>query len=139
MSPALFHFLAGTVLLYFGGELLVRGAVGLSASLGMRPLVAGLTIVAVGTSAPELVVTLDAALEGYNDVAVGNILGSNLCNIGLILGVAALIRPIRVDPHLLRVDLPINRFRPSIPWLHLLRRRPVQHPLQVQSPRYIIY
>lgn len=107
MQTALLQLLGGVLLLYLGGELLVRGSVTLAAFLGIRPLVAGLTIVAFGTSAPELAVTLDAALEGFDDVAVGSIVGSNICNIALILGVSAIIRPIRVDPQLFRFDLPV--------------------------------
>ena len=107
MQIALFHLVGGILFLYLGGELLVRGSVGLAARLGIRPLVAGLTIVAFGTSAPELAVTLDAALEGYNDVAIGNVVGSNLCNIALVLGLSAIISPVRVDPQLFRLDIPI--------------------------------
>ena len=107
MQIAILHLLGGILLLYLGGELLVRGSVALAARLGIRPLVVGLTIVAFGTSAPELAVTLDAALEGYNDVAVGNVVGSNICNIALILGISALISPVRVDPQLFRLDIPI--------------------------------
>ncbi len=95
------------MLLYFGGTYLVRGAAALATRFGVPPLVAGLTVVAFGTSAPELAVTLDAALEGYNDIAVGNVVGSNICNLTLILGISALISPVRVDPRLLRIDIPV--------------------------------
>ncbi len=107
MQLSLLYLFGGLLLLYLGGESLVRGAVGLAARLGLRPLVIGLTIVAFATSAPELAVMLDAAFEGYNDVAIGTVVGSNICNIALVLGVAALIRPIRVDPQLLRLDVPV--------------------------------
>jgi cation:H+ antiporter len=107
MQIAFLHLLAGMACLYVGGELLVRGSVSAAVRLGIRPMVAGLTIVAFGTSAPELAVTLDAALEGYNDVAVGSIVGSNICNIALILGLSAIISPFRVDPQIFRVDIPI--------------------------------
>lgn len=107
MAIAILQLLIGIGLLYLGGELLVRSSVTLAARLGIRPLIAGLTIVAFGTSAPELAVTLDAALEGYNDVAVGSVVGSNICNIALILGLAALISPMRVDPQLFRFDIPV--------------------------------
>jgi len=107
MEIAFFHLLAGILCLYVGGELLIRGSVAAAARLGIRPMIAGLTIVAFGTSAPELAVTLDAALEGYNDVAVGSIVGSNICNIALILGLSAIISPFRVDPQIFRVDIPI--------------------------------
>lgn len=84
----------GLVLLFLGGEMLVRGAVGLAGKLGVSPLLIGLVIVGFGTSAPELMVSLDAALQGQPDIAVGNVVGSNIANILLVLGVAALIYPI---------------------------------------------
>lgn len=107
MEVAFLHFSGGILLLYLGGNLLVTGSVGLAALLGVRPLVAGLTIVAFATSTPELAVTLDAAIEGYSDIAIGNVVGSNVCNIALILGLSAVIAPVRVDPRLFRVDIPI--------------------------------
>jgi cation:H+ antiporter len=78
--------LVGLALLYFGGEWLIRGASTLAIRLGVSSLAIGLTVVAFGTSAPELVVSVDAALSGANDVAVGNVVGSNIANIALILG-----------------------------------------------------
>ncbi|MEQ8234673.1 MAG: calcium/sodium antiporter [Gammaproteobacteria bacterium] len=97
----------GLVLLYFGGEWLVRGAGALAARLGVSPLAIGLTVVAFGTSAPELVVSLAAALDGASDIAVGNVVGSNIANIGLILGIAALIRKLEVHANILRIDTPL--------------------------------
>lgn len=88
---------AGFVLLMAGGEILVRGAVALAARLGVSPLVIGLTVVGFGTSTPELVTSLDAALSGAPGIAVGNVIGSNTANILLILGIAALMAPIVVD------------------------------------------
>jgi cation:H+ antiporter len=88
----------GLVLLFVGGEVLLRGAVGLALRLGISPMLIGLTIVAFATSMPELVVTLTAGLEGVPDVGVGNVVGSNIANILLILGVAALISPIATEP-----------------------------------------
>ncbi|MGE0484595.1 MAG: calcium/sodium antiporter [Gammaproteobacteria bacterium] len=99
--------LLGLVLLYFGGEWLVRGAAALAARTGISPLAIGLTVVAFGTSAPELVVSLQAALGGASDIAVGNVVGSNIANIGLILGIAALIRPLEVHVNVLRIDSPL--------------------------------
>ena len=107
MEIAFLHFFGGILLLYLGGNFLVSGSAGLAANLGIRPLVAGLTIVAFATSVPELAVTPDAAIEGYSDVAVGTVAGSNICNIALILGLSALIAPVRVDPQVFRVDIPI--------------------------------
>lgn len=97
----------GLALLYFGGEWLVRGAASLAARLGMAPLAIGLTVVAFGTSAPELVVSLDAALGGANDISVGNVVGSNIANIALILGMAVMIRPVMVHAQVVRIDAPL--------------------------------
>ncbi len=88
----------GLVLLLVGGEFLVRASVSLADRLGVSPLVIGLTVVAAGTSAPELLVSLIAALDGVPGIAVGNVIGSNIANILLILGVAGLIHPIEKDP-----------------------------------------
>jgi cation:H+ antiporter len=85
----------GLLLLFFGGEALVRGAVGLARRLGVRPLIIGLTVVAAGTSAPELVVSLIAGIEGEPGIAVGNVVGSNIANLLLVLGAAALVYPLR--------------------------------------------
>jgi len=90
--------LVGLALLAVGGESLVRGAVGAARALGVSPLLIGLTLVGFGTSTPELVTSLQAAARGSPGLAVGNVVGSNIANILLILGVAALIRPIRFDP-----------------------------------------
>lgn len=97
----------GSVGLYFGAEWLVRGAAGLAALLGVRPLAIGLTVVAYGTSAPELVVSGLAALEGKSALALGNVVGSNIANIGLILGVTCVIAPPLVKAGLMRRELPI--------------------------------
>lgn len=96
--------LVGLVVLYFGAEYLVKGASSIALSLGMTPLLVGLTVVAFGTSMPELVVSLLAAMAGTVDIAVGNVVGSNIANIALIVGVAALITPMAVDRALLRRD-----------------------------------
>ncbi len=101
------QLLAGGVLLYGGGEVLVRSAAQLGLRFGMSPLVVGLTVVAFGTSSPELAVSIGAALAGKGDVAVGNVVGSNICNIALILGLCAVIRPISVHMQLLRFDVPV--------------------------------
>lgn len=98
------HLIAGLVLLLGGGELLVRGAVRLAAAIGLSPLVIGLTVVGFGTSTPELVTSIEAALSGTPGIAIGNIVGSNIANILLILGTAALIFPIAVGSAALRRD-----------------------------------
>ncbi len=98
---------AGLALLYFGGEWLVRGASDLAARLGIPALAIGLTVVAFGTSAPELVVSLQAALAGSDDISIGNVVGSNIANVALILGLAALLCPVSAEAKIVRVDLPL--------------------------------
>ncbi len=97
----------GVAGLYFGAEWLVKGASRLARSFGMPALVIGLTVVAFGTSLPELLVSLDAALQGSSDISVGNIVGSNIANIGLILGVAGIIFPIVFHDRLIWREIPI--------------------------------
>ncbi|MEX1114690.1 MAG: calcium/sodium antiporter [Akkermansiaceae bacterium] len=107
MTLALVNLAAGLALLYFGAESLVRGSSSLALRLGLSPLVVGLTIVAFGTSSPELFVSLRAALNGQAAISVGNVVGSNICNIGLILGLCALITPITITSQIVRIDIPI--------------------------------
>lgn len=99
--------LAGLVLLYFGAEGLVRGAASLALRAGITPLVVGLTVVAFGTSAPEMVVSTKAAWLGQGGIAVGNVVGSNIFNIAVILGLSALLRPMVVRMQLLLFDMPL--------------------------------
>lgn len=106
----LVRIVGGLVLLVAGAEALVRGASSLARRLGMSSLVVGLTVVAVATSTPELAVTLDAVLSGAPDLAVGNVVGSNIANVLLILGVAAVVLPLSVRHRLVRLDLPIMVF-----------------------------
>ena len=101
------QLIGGGVLLYFGAEWFVGGASGLALALRVPQLLIGLTVVAYGTSAPEIIVGVQAAGAGHGDVALGNVVGSNIVNIGLILGIAALIRPARVDGSLRRRELPM--------------------------------
>ncbi|MDP2207343.1 MAG: calcium/sodium antiporter [Bacteroidota bacterium] len=100
-------FFLGLVLLVIGAELLVRGASKISASFGISPLVIGLTVVAYGTSAPELAVSVNSALINQPDIALGNVVGSNIFNILLILGISALITPLIVKQQLIKIDVPI--------------------------------
>ena len=93
----LFLVFCGLVLLFGGGELLTRGAVSLAQALGMSQLLIGLTVVAAATSMPELVVALAAALENAPDIAIGNVIGSNIFNLGLVLGTAALLSPLQLS------------------------------------------
>ncbi len=99
--------LAGLSMLLVGGASLVRGASGVAEAYGISPLVVGLTVVAFGTSAPELVVNILGALRGETDIAFGNIAGSNLANLGLVLGTAALITPIAIEGQIIRRELPL--------------------------------
>lgn len=99
--------LAGLILLVIGGEALVRGAGSLALRWGLSPLVVGLTVVAVATSAPELAVSVDAVFKGEADLAVGNVVGSNIANICLILGVGALVAPLVVKRNMILRDLPV--------------------------------
>ena len=100
-------FLAGLAALIVGANLLVRGASKLALSLGISPLVVGLTVVAFGTSSPEMAVSAGAALSGQTDIAVGNVVGSNIFNVLFILGVSALIVPLVVNVQLIRQEVPI--------------------------------
>jgi cation:H+ antiporter len=100
-------FLAGLVALVAGAELLVRGAARLAGALGISPLVIGLTVVAFGTSAPEIAVSVGAAASGKVDLAVGNVVGSNIFNVLFILGLSALITPLLVAQQLIRQEVPI--------------------------------
>lgn len=102
MIVDLFLVLAGLVLLVIGGDVLVKGAVNLSLRLGVSPLIVGLTVVAFGTSAPELIVSLSAALKGSTDIALGNVVGSNIANVLIILGATAVIAQIDTKGHDLR-------------------------------------
>ncbi len=99
--------LVSLVILYFSAEGLVSGASSLAKRIGISPLVIGLTIVSVGTSAPELVVSVKAALNGQSALSIGNVLGSNFFNIGIILGLSALIYPLAVKRQLLKLDVPV--------------------------------
>ncbi len=99
--------LAGLLLLTGGAEVLVRGAVGISYRLGLSPLVVGLTVVAFGTSFPEAAVSVDSALSGRGSLALGNVVGSNIFNILVILGASAVVAPLTVQRQLVRLDLPV--------------------------------
>ena len=100
-------FVAGLALLVLGAESLVRGASKLAASLGVPPLVVGLTVVAYGTSTPEIAVSLQAALAGQTDIALGNVVGSNIFNVLFILGLSAMIVPLVVSRQLVWMDVPL--------------------------------
>ncbi len=107
MVMMVFLLIIGGVLLYFGAELLVKGSANLAMRCGVSALVAGLTIVAFGTSAPEMVVSIKAGLDGLGGIAVGNVVGSNIFNIAVILGLTSIIRPLKVHLNVLRIDTPV--------------------------------
>jgi len=113
-------FVFGFVLLIGGGEILVRGASRLAVSMGISPLVVGLTVVAFCTSAPELAVSIQAAVAGQGDLAVGNVIGSNISNILLILGIAALIAPVVIKQQLIIVDVPLMIIASLLMWVFAL-------------------
>ena len=106
-SMSILLIAAGLGLLVAGGEILVRGASGLAAAAGISRLVIGLTIVAFGTSAPEMLVSVYASVAGNPDIAVANVVGSNIFNVLLILGVCAVLRPLIVASRLIRIDVPV--------------------------------
>lgn len=107
MLQQVLMFLAGLAVLVVGADVLVRGASRLAVSFGVSPLVVGLTVVAFGTSAPEMAVSVGSALAGNPDLALGNVVGSNICNVLLILGISALITPLLVDEQIIRQEIPI--------------------------------
>ncbi len=97
----------GMFFLYYGSEWLVKGAASLALGFSVRPVIIGLTVVAFATSAPELLVSLIAAVEGSSGVSLGNILGSNVANIGLVVGISALIRPLAIDHRIIYSEIPL--------------------------------
>jgi cation:H+ antiporter len=99
--------IAGLALLVIGGDFLVKASVGLSFKLKLSKLVIGMTVVSFATSAPELLVSLQAALEGVSDIALGNVIGSNIANIGLVLGITAIISPLAVDRDFYKLNWPM--------------------------------
>ncbi|MEZ4681225.1 MAG: hypothetical protein R2932_44125 [Caldilineaceae bacterium] len=100
-------FCIGLVILVVGAEVMVRGASRLASAFGISPLVVGLTVVAFGTSAPELAVSIQSAINGQAELALGNVIGSNIANILLILGIAAVTAPLVVASQLVRFDVPL--------------------------------
>ncbi|GIU43901.1 sodium:calcium antiporter [Shewanella sairae] len=116
----LLSILGGFLILTVGAEALVRGASQIALRLGLTPLIIGLTIVAFGTSAPELAVSVKSAIAGNSGIALGNVIGSNIANIGLILGITALIRPIKIESQMVRRDIPIMIAASLLFWSLLL-------------------
>ncbi|MDR6965488.1 calcium/sodium antiporter [Shewanella putrefaciens] len=112
--------IGGFIILTLGAEALVRGASSIALRLGITPLIIGLTIVAFGTSAPELAVSVKSALAGNSGIALGNVIGSNIANIGLILAITALIRPIQVQSQIVKRDIPLMILASMLFWGLLL-------------------
>jgi cation:H+ antiporter len=101
------YFVIGLLMLYYGADWLVAGAARLARRMGTSPLVVGLTVVAFGSSAPELLVGIVASLTGQSDVVLGNVVGSNILNVALILGIAAVVQPLRVGMRILSREVPL--------------------------------
>ena len=101
------YLIAGLGLLYLGAQILVKGGAALALRLGLNALVVGLTVIAYGTSSPEMVVSVSASLQDNGAIAIGNVVGSNVCNIALILGVCALVSPLSASAQIIRREIPI--------------------------------
>ena len=104
---SLLWVILGLILLVIGGEFLVRSSVALSFKFNISKLVIGMTVVSFATSAPELLVSLQAALDGSSDIALGNVIGSNIANIGLVLGITAIISPLAIDKSFYKLNWPM--------------------------------
>ena len=102
-----FYIIGGLVLLFLGADWLVKGSITLALKLGLSPLIVGLTVVALGTSFPEALVSIQAAINNKGGIALGNVVGSNILNIALILGLSAILNPLKVDSHLVKADVPL--------------------------------
>ncbi len=139
MQTPILLILAGLVLLYLGGEFLVKGAGSLAVRLGMTPLVAGLTVVAFGTSAPELISSIKAAWIGQGDMAIGNVIGANSINIGVILGLTAMVVPLKAGARASRFDAPVMIAVVLLPIWFLWDRRLSQVEAAVLFGLFIVY
>jgi cation:H+ antiporter len=108
MATTIILLIIGLIVLIVGGDYLVKGSSSIALRLHLSPLVVGLTIVAFGTSAPELLISIQSALKGSPDIAMGNVVGSNICNLALVLGLTAVINPVKVQTNSLRIDWPMT-------------------------------
>ncbi len=117
MFTSILILLAGLALLYYGSSVLVEGAASTAIMFAVRPVIVGLTVVSLATSAPELLVSLVAAVKGSEGISLGNILGSNVINIALVLGVSALIKPVTISKQIMRVELPYMILISFIFWM----------------------
>ncbi len=107
MTLSIFLLIAGIFILYFGANWTVKGSSNIAMFLGIRPIIIGLTIVSIGTSLPELVVSVVAAINKSKDIALGNIIGSNIANIGLVLGLSAMIKSLKISRSTIKKEIPI--------------------------------
>ena len=120
MTLSILILILGLVVLIIGGEFLVKGSVGIANFFSISSLVIGMTVVSFGTSAPELIVSLKAALGGNPEIAIGNVIGSNIANLGLVLGITALIFPLLIDRQSIKVDWPMLMFASALFYLFTL-------------------
>lgn len=116
MLIQIFILFIGLILLYYGSELLVRGAASTAVLYSVKPVIIGLTIVSLATSAPELLVSLVAAFKGSEGISLGNILGSNVINIALVLGISAIIKPVKIKDQLAKIEIPYMTFATIVFW-----------------------
>jgi len=128
---AVILLVAGLVILWKAADLLVSGAVKLAEHLGVSPLVIGLTVVAMGTSAPEVAASIAAAIRAQGDIAIGNVYGSNIANLALVGGLAALIRPLSIKKQTLRYQIPVMLLVALLLW-------PILHNLDLSRPEGIV-
>jgi len=116
----LIYIVSGLALLVLGGNWLLKSAIGLSLKFNISKIIVGLTIVSFATSAPEMIVSVKAALSGFSDIALGNIIGSNIANIGLVLGIVLLINAINLDITFLRLDWPVTMITTILLFIFLI-------------------
>jgi len=131
ITLACIFLIAGLLILWKAADLLVAGAVGLAERLGVSPLIVGLTIVAMGTSAPEVAASIAAVARGMGDTAIGNVFGSNIANLALVGGIAALIRPIQIDKLTLRREIPVMILVAFFLW-------PILHNMSLSRPEGLL-
>ena len=108
METTIVLLIIGLIVLIVGGDYLVRGSSSIALRLRLSPLVVGLTIVAFGTSAPELLISIQSALKGSPDIVMGNVIGSNITNLALVLGFTAVVNPVKVQLNSIRIDWPMT-------------------------------
>ena len=119
------YLLIGFLLLVVGGEFLVRSSVALSLKLNISRMVIGLTVVSFATSAPELLVSLQAAIDGFSDISLGNVIGSNIANLGLVLGLTAMVSPLMVDRDFFKINWPVMMIFSIVLYFFLLSNQQI--------------